>query len=188
MTDKEEHKINQYIKPGAVVPVDMQTTALLVNALRAALAQPEPDYRDVVTKGDLWRIEFLPNHAASVVLVRANYEAQPEKTDMQIGLTYEEANPHVHANDISKERVHKTQKNEHEPVAWRFHDKNMWCYVDHLTNLPQDKFEPLYTEPQKKEWVGLTEADKKGIFNACEPDERSYVIAMTEALLKDKNK
>jgi hypothetical protein len=92
MTDREEHKINQYIKPGAVVPVDMQTTALLVNALRAALAQPEPDYRDVVIKGDSWRIEFLPDHAASVVLVRANYEAQPEKTDMQIGLTYEEAN------------------------------------------------------------------------------------------------
>ena len=40
---------------------------------------------------------------------------------------------------------------------------------------------------QKKEWVGLTEADKKGIFDACEPDERSYVIAMTEALLKEKN-
>ena len=40
---------------------------------------PEPEYRDVVIKGDLWRIEFLPDHAASVVLVRANYEAQPEQ-------------------------------------------------------------------------------------------------------------
>ena len=38
-----------------------------------------------------------------------------------------------------------------------------------------------------KKWQGLTEADKKSIFNACEPDERNYVIAMTEALLKDKN-
>jgi hypothetical protein len=47
--------------------------------LRARLAQPEPDYRDVVIKGDLWRIEFLPDHAASVVLVKANYEAQPEQ-------------------------------------------------------------------------------------------------------------
>jgi hypothetical protein len=36
--------------------------------------QPEPEYRDVVIKGDLWRIEFLPDHAASVVLVKANYE------------------------------------------------------------------------------------------------------------------
>jgi hypothetical protein len=42
------------------------------------LAQPVSEYRDVVIKGDLWRIEFLPDHAASVVLVRANYEAQPE--------------------------------------------------------------------------------------------------------------
>jgi hypothetical protein len=38
----------------------------------------EPEYRDVVVKGDLWRIEFLPDHAASVVLVKANYEAQSE--------------------------------------------------------------------------------------------------------------
>ena len=36
--------------------------------------QPEPEHRDVVIKGDLWRIEFLPDHAASVVLVKANYE------------------------------------------------------------------------------------------------------------------
>ena len=49
-----------------------------IETLRARLSAPEPDYRDVVIKGDLWRIEFLPDHAASVVLVRANYEAQPE--------------------------------------------------------------------------------------------------------------
>ena len=47
--------------------------------LRARLSAPEPEYRGVVIKGDLWRIEFLPDHAASVVLVRANYEAQPEQ-------------------------------------------------------------------------------------------------------------
>jgi hypothetical protein len=49
-----------------------------LKTLRARLSAPEPNYRDVVIKGDLWRIEFLPDHAASVVLVRANYEAQPE--------------------------------------------------------------------------------------------------------------
>jgi hypothetical protein len=46
---------------------------------------------------------------------------------------------------------------EPEPVAWRFYDGSTWCYVDHLTDLPQDKFEPLYTAPSKKEWVGLTD-------------------------------
>jgi hypothetical protein len=49
-----------------------------IETLRARLSAPEPEYRDVVIKGDLWRIEFLPDHAASVVLVKANYEAQPE--------------------------------------------------------------------------------------------------------------
>jgi len=47
-----------------------------IELLRARLEQPEPDYRDVVIAGDLWRIEFLPDHAASVVLVRANYESK----------------------------------------------------------------------------------------------------------------
>ncbi len=56
-----------------------QTHMTAIETLRARLAQPEPDYRDVVIKGDLWRIEFLPDHAASVVLVRANYEAQPKQ-------------------------------------------------------------------------------------------------------------
>lgn len=49
-----------------------------IELLRARLSAPEPEYRDVVIKGDLWRIEFLPDHAASVVLVGANYEAQSE--------------------------------------------------------------------------------------------------------------
>ena len=48
----------------------------VIPLLRARLAQPEPEHRDVVIKGDLWRIEFLPDHAASVVLVKANYEAK----------------------------------------------------------------------------------------------------------------
>ena len=42
MTDKElMQQVEQYIKPGAMVPVDMQTTRLLVSALRARLAQPK---------------------------------------------------------------------------------------------------------------------------------------------------
>ena len=52
--------------------------------------------------------------------------AQPEKTDMQIGITYEEANPHVHAVDTSSERVHKTEKNEHEWVGLTYADLYFW--------------------------------------------------------------
>jgi hypothetical protein len=43
LTREEAQQVEQYIKPGALVSVDMQTTQLLVNALRARLAQPEPE-------------------------------------------------------------------------------------------------------------------------------------------------
>ena len=52
LTREEAQQVEQYIKPGAMVPVDMQTTRLLVNALRARLAQPEwgEDYRVMYLK------------------------------------------------------------------------------------------------------------------------------------------
>lgn len=34
-----------WLKPGAVVPVDKQTTAALVNALRSVLMQPESQFQ-----------------------------------------------------------------------------------------------------------------------------------------------
>ena len=43
LTREEAQQVEQYIKPGALVPVDMQTTQLLVNALRARLSAPEPE-------------------------------------------------------------------------------------------------------------------------------------------------
>ena len=53
----------------------------------------------------------------------------------------------------------KTQP-EPEPVAWRIHDGTMWCYVNHINDLPQPKFEPLYTVPLQREWQGLTDEEK----------------------------
>ena len=50
-----------------------------IEALRARLAQPEPEHRDVVIAGDLWRVEFLPDNDANVRLVRANYTAPPQR-------------------------------------------------------------------------------------------------------------
>ena len=39
----------------------------------------------------------------------------------------------------------------------------------------------------KKEWVGLTDEEKKSIFDSCEREDRGYVAAMVEAKLKEKN-
>jgi hypothetical protein len=45
LTREEAQQVEQYIKPGALVPVDMQTTQLLVNALRTKLTQPEREWQ-----------------------------------------------------------------------------------------------------------------------------------------------
>ena len=53
------------------------------------------------------------------------------------------------------------------------------------------EFEELYKFnkqwPQSKEWVGLTKEERRSIFDSCESEDRGYVLAMTEAKLKEKN-
>ena len=48
---------SKYFQAGAIVPVDMETTILLVNALKEALAQPAQEpvakYSDIVSDGGL---------------------------------------------------------------------------------------------------------------------------------------
>jgi hypothetical protein len=43
----------------------------------------------------------------------------------------------------------------------------------------------LYVAP--KQWVGLTDDERREIFDACETNDRGYVLAMCEAKLKEKN-
>lgn len=38
-----------------------------------------------------------------------------------------------------------------EPVAWRFYDGKIWCYVNHISDLSAStKFEPLYPAPPQR--------------------------------------
>jgi len=83
-------------------------------------------------------------------------------------------------------------KPEPEPVAWRFHDRNMWCYVDHLTDLPQDKFKPLYTAPPQREWVGLTDDELHALHFELKVQTMGGINTLgmyriLEAKLKEKN-
>ena len=47
----------KYLQPNAVIPIDMETTTALVNALKERLAQPEQEptakYSDIVSDGGL---------------------------------------------------------------------------------------------------------------------------------------
>ena len=38
-----------------------------------------------------------------------------------------------------------------------------------------------------RDWVGLTDKERREIFDACDPTDRGYVLAMTEAKLREKN-
>jgi hypothetical protein len=123
MTDRELlQQVEQYIKPGAIVPIDMQTTQLLVNALRIRLAQPEPVS---------WAVQ--------------------EGTNLHdVFLFQDEADEMCHLKGTHAKAV------------------------------------PLYTAPQKKEWVGLT--DKEVVMLAYQSQENECnAIRLAEAKLKEKN-
>ena len=53
------------------------------------------------------------------------------------------------------------------------------------------EFEELYKFngqwPKSKEWVGLTDEDRREIISGTERDDGGYVMALVEAKLKEKN-
>jgi hypothetical protein len=87
------------------------------------------------------------------------------------------------------------KQSEPEPVAWRFYDGDVWCYVDHLTDLPQNKFEPLYTappqEPQIKQrtgdclLTGVCAAEGHRIQKA-QRQQRTYTLRKWQGLTDDE--
>ena len=136
MTDKE---LLQEALYALTYVGDKEIYSDIIDALRARLAQPEPDYE----------AEFI--------------------------------------KDWNEGKVRRVPEKKQEPVAWRFYDGNMWCYVDHLTDLPQDKFEPLYTAPPKKKWIGLTEQERNDIEDYCQMMIGKSAFEIIEAKLKEKN-
>jgi hypothetical protein len=71
-----------------------------------------------------------------------------------------------------------------KPVAWmykgNFHDFDPSEWAS-----PEFAVTPLYTAPPRKEWVGLTDEDIKGILDC----DRGWMVDIKKAeqILKDKN-
>lgn len=120
--------------------------------------------------------------------------AQP---DTQIGITYEEANsPEPYCKRCGKKLgteaydVHTCTPKEIQPVAWcivkdgRVH--GLVKFKPAVMN--SEKWQPLYTEPQKKEWVGLTGDEVNECAAGCHNGNSVQdAIQKAEAKLKDKN-
>ena len=74
-----------------------------------------------------------------------------------------------------------------EPVAWGFKSADGAIY-DCIPSEAHDDYEgsynvPLYTTPPKREWVGLTDEERKEIALEISMD----AVCITEAKLKEKN-
>ena len=75
-----------------------------------------------------------------------------------------------------------TEQTEQEPVAW--HEPNAYGNVTVYEKWAKENgWQPLYTAPPKREWVGLTGLEQKELMAM----NSRYAVFETEAKLKEKN-
>ena len=72
-----------------------------------------------------------------------------------------------------------------EPVAWFDKEMNGLKWKEGLLNCDFSDRQPFYTAPPQREWQGLT--DEERTFLAWESNNGPECVAMTEAKLKEKN-
>ena len=95
----------------------------------------------------------------------------------------------VDAVDISQEPVDETAKGEHEPFIYIREDTEMpFGGYEHCGQHDPGAF-PVYTAPPKREWVGLTDADKQEAFDETQEASGGFweFADYLEAKLKEKN-
>jgi len=155
--------VMKYLKPGAIVPVDMQTTALLVNALREALANEALDKMAENARELGLDYEVEPkigcvNHdcdkckalaeqpAQQEIDWKDQYEKQKRRADMWVAKYEADIGPLEKAGPVTAQQ---------EPVAWQYRDARddgtwgAWLGCD--KRLAEDEYRQvraLYTAPQ----------------------------------------
>ena len=179
-------------------------------ALRAALAdeamQRLADEQQMIERGTkAWA--DVPDATAWVDEMRGNVPAPTSQESRQVEPVgygvFEDGNLHDSFRLEHEAKLFAALKGEHaevgalyrsppnqsedtlgmvEPVAWRFYDGKIWCYVNHISDLSAStKFEPLYTAPPKREpltdeeidyWIG-SNSTKKAL---CRAIERAHDI------------
>jgi hypothetical protein len=81
------------------------------------------------------------------------------------------------------------QEIEQEPVAYRKEAHGMWFYIENKPSPPNYDYEPLYTEPPKREWVGLAWEEIRDIWiaNYHDTDATDAFAYAIEAKLRERN-
>jgi hypothetical protein len=176
LTREEAQQIEQYIKPGALVPVDMQTTRLLVNALRARLSAPEPVR---LRRGDILRC-IETNELCTVWATSTTGKTQVKWKANDFG---------SYTAEQIGDLFWVEPKPEPEPVAWMNEsdmgrtDWKVWAHGKPTATIP------LYTAPPQREWQGLTDEEIMSLLPGAVrlPPGWSDTVQAIEAKLKEKN-
>ena len=109
---------------------------------------------------------------------------------MQQALEALESDPISHAGLVNRKQAITALRQaleEREPVCWTVADG--WVYANDTSQVGTSKevnWEPLYTAPQKREWVGLTDEEKAELDAEYGDDTLAHLDAI-EAKLKEKN-
>ena len=91
----------------------------------------------------------------------------------------------VHKNKANELRQAIAEVEKQEPVAWRFQSSvGGWAYGKEPPIGSKYAVEPLYTTPQQRTWVGLTDEDIDDLVKNTQWHE---LIKATEVKLKEKN-
>jgi len=143
-----------------------QKAAEPITALRQAIAEAE---KQPSTSGVIFAVEQAIEAGdcpIGIVLAYEDYEAKRKESALQ------------EITDIGQEI-------EQEPVAYRKEAHGMWFYIENKPSPPNDDYEPLYTAPPKREWVGLDDNEIQDTEHFC-GDVFEFARAI-EAKLREKN-
>ncbi len=90
------------------------------------------------------------------------------------------------AMDALRQAIEQAEKQE--PVAYRKEAHGMWFYIEKKPSPPNDDYEPLYTAPSRREWVGLTDEEiDKAIISTAPSFKPGDVARAIGAKLRERN-
>ena len=161
----------------------------LVDAVKAATAQPEHRFDTPESHIVKWSIPVDPNNFGEPITFMGQYVGEGKVVSASFGLpkgAFEFAPP-TGKGEASKIKHSLEPQPEQELVAWRCTSPPCKCfdasYAKHCAY--------GYTAPPKRQWVGLTQEEREAIilesyrkYNDGDPD---FIAVEIEAKLKDKN-
>ena len=203
MTDRE---LMQMVLDALEYLPEMRGIEEAIQALRDRLAQPESQTKGEEHMTDLRKAAEMALEAleelrfANAPFLDEAMEAlrtalaQPEQECI-----YPECETGIGCDGPCGEKpIDETAKRGHEPVAWliQYQDRHEFVFGKKPEFLSATFLgatvlaaEPLYTAPPKREWVGLTDEERKDIELGVEVFDMSVedILKEAEAKLKEKN-